>query len=237
MVAFNLIGAAAFSAMISSALAGNAILQNNCAYPVHVLYVSTLSLLHIHSPLYLFRNKLTHFIRGGYSGKTSTVQPGGKYTEVLKGGPSIKITKNLSKGFGSGITQFEYKLDKTLWYDISFIDCNSNRSECPGWAGGVKISATGGTCSTGVCPPGAHCPDQAYFVPNDNKAVKSCLDGQNKGDITMVLCNAKKAKKSIAGRLAYETEDFEDEAEDDVEEVEVDDEERFVDEEEFDDEE
>ncbi|PVI07902.1 hypothetical protein DM02DRAFT_723235 [Periconia macrospinosa] len=197
MVAFKLIGAAAFSSMLSSALAGNAILQNNCAYPVHVL--------------------------GGYSGQVTTVQAGGKYTEVIKGGPSIKITKDKSKGFGKGITQFEYKIDNTLWYDISFIDCNENRANCPGWSGGVSISATGGTCSKGVCPPGAHCPDQAYFIPTDNKAVKSCLAGQNTGDITMVLCNAKKAKKSVAGRIQFETRDWE-QHEEEVEEPAVDDE-------------
>ena len=35
------------------------------------------------------------------------------------------------------------------------------------------------------------------------------MAGQNTGDVTMVLCNAKKAKKSVAGRIQFETRDWE----------------------------
>ncbi|CAI6338339.1 unnamed protein product [Periconia digitata] len=192
MVSFSLIAAAAASTLFTSALAGTAYLENNCAYPVWVL--------------------------GSYSGTVTKIAAGGKYTEGLKPNfpASIKISKRVQKKdeFAEEITQFEYKVDDYLWYDTSFIDCaDTNINTCPGWAGGVKISATKGNCKTGLHLPRGTDPTQAYFVPSDNDSVKSCDIHENKGDITMTLCNAKKAKKSLAGRFAYETEEWEEDRE------------------------
>ncbi|KAF1960035.1 hypothetical protein CC80DRAFT_489274 [Byssothecium circinans] len=210
MVAYKLAGAAALFSLVSSAVAGNAIIQNNCAYPLTLLSTAT--------------------------NKQSTIAAGARYTEPMQGHHSLKLAKDASKLWAHGITQFEYTLDAKLWYDISFIDCVNGQdgSGCPGWAGGVKMTATGGDCAVADCAPGAYCNKQAYFVPNDNLATKSCGPGQNKGDVTMVLCYAKKAKKSVAGRLEYEVRDVEgedvaaeavEEEDDEEDEVEFDDEE------------
>jgi len=67
------------------------------------------------------------------------------------------------------------------------------------------MEATGGQCAVAQCNPGQHCPTQAYFVWNDDWATKSCLDGQNGGDVIMTLCSgARKVKKSVAGRVEFE---------------------------------
>jgi hypothetical protein len=180
--------------------------------------------------------------RSTASGKTATIAKGGKYSEPLKasGNGALKIGKDAGAAYAHGVTQFEYTISDRYWYDISFIDCVNGQDgkKCPGWAGGVKITAQGKDCAVAQCAPGAYCnKGGAYFQPKDDLATKSCGPGSKSGDITMTLCSAKKVAafaktRSIAGRLEYEVEAREVEQEvpevpevEEVEEEEVDDEE------------
>ncbi|KAF2642247.1 hypothetical protein P280DRAFT_505726 [Massarina eburnea CBS 473.64] len=225
MVAYKFV-AAALSALVSSAIAGNAIIQNNCDYPLY----------------------MEQWV-GGASKSSTNIVAGGKHSaKLVEGSQSValKLARDKARLWAHGVTQFEYSVSDRLWYDVSFIDCVNGKdgSQCPGWAGGVKLSATGGQCAVAECTPGAYCDQQAYFVFNNDKATKSCLKGEKSGDIHFTLCSVKKAKKSIAGRLEYEVRDVEgaQEAEvqepEQVEEVEVEESEVELDEddEEFDDE-
>ncbi|KAJ5349375.1 hypothetical protein N7541_007102 [Penicillium brevicompactum] len=112
---------------------GNAIVTNNCNFPVYVWSV------------------------GGSVGPKQTLQQGEKYTEALhhdaaSGGVSLKIT-TVDDGLynGSPQTNFAYTLDPgTVWYDLSdvFGDPFSGKpivvrptdSSCPNlcWAQGVN---------------------------------------------------------------------------------------------------
>lgn len=130
---------------------------------------------------------------------------GATFSEALNGHASLKIAKNPAALWAHGITQFEYSVTDRLWYDISLIDCTNGQdaSNCPGHEGGIRLAASGGQCAVAECPAGAYCPDQAYFVFNNDLATKSCQAGQAGGDITMTLCSGKKAKRTIAGRIEY----------------------------------
>ena len=130
----------------------------------------------------------------------------------MNGHQSLKIAKDPAKMWAHGITQFEYTITDTLWYDTSLIDCvtfgadgSVDGSDCAGYDGGIHLEATGGTCAVATLPANTHDNTQAYFVPDDNLATKSCLTGQAGGDATMTLCSGggSKAKRSIAGRIAF----------------------------------
>jgi len=181
MFSLNVLSAIALQTLITSALAGQAIIQNNCGYQVTVLSTST--------------------------NNQATVGAGSTFTEPLNGHASLKIARDPSGLWAHGITQFEYSVADTLWYDISLIDCTNGNdaSGCPGHEAGITMTASGGDCAVANCPPGAFCPDQAYFVWNDDLATKSCKPGQTGGDITMTLCSGGggRVKRGIAGRVEY----------------------------------
>jgi hypothetical protein len=183
MYSFNILSAVALQTLITSALAGQAIIQNHCGYEVVMIR--------------------------DFEKEQHTIAAGSTHSEaMLDAGHSLKIAHNADGLWAHGITQFEYTLmPDTLWYDISLIDCTNGQdaSGCPGHDGGITISASGGDCAVGSCGPGEYCPEQAYFKHDDDKATKSCKPGQNKGDVTMTLCDKKGArvKRSIAGRLEY----------------------------------
>jgi hypothetical protein len=99
------------------------------------------------------------------------------YTEPLMGHQSLKIAKDPSKMWAHGITQFEYTVADTLWYDISLIDCVTmgsdgksvaDGSNCAGFEGGIRLEATNGQCAVAHLAPGAFDPTQAYFVWNND---------------------------------------------------------------------
>jgi hypothetical protein len=130
------------------------------------------------------------------------------------GHQSLKIAKDPSKMWAHGITQFEYTVADTLWYDISLIDCVTmsadgqsvaDASNCAGFEAGIRVEATNGQCAVAHLAPGAFDPTQAYFVWNNDLSTHSCQPGQNTGDITMTLCagGAPPMKKRVAGRIEY----------------------------------
>ncbi|KAF2686082.1 hypothetical protein K458DRAFT_416427 [Lentithecium fluviatile CBS 122367] len=181
MFSRTFLSAVALQTLFSSALAGQAIINNHCGYEVTVLSTST--------------------------NNQAPIAAGATFTEPLNGHASLKIAHDPSGLWAHGITQFEYSVAETLWYDISLIDCvnGQDASGCPGHEGGITLTASGGDCATASCAPGAYCPEQAYFVWNDDLATKSCKPGQNSGDITMTLCSGGggKQKRGIAGRIEY----------------------------------
>ncbi|KAF2704663.1 hypothetical protein K504DRAFT_460936 [Pleomassaria siparia CBS 279.74] len=176
--------AVALESLIASAMAGNAILNNHCSYGVHVL--STLD------------NSQTF------------VPPGGNFVQGMAGGAgkSLKIARDPADFWAHGITQLEYTVTDTLWYDISYIDCvqgvnADDLSRCPGAEAGVMIEANGGQCAVGETAANAKQPNQAYYVWNDDWATKSCQAGQSAGDVTMTICTGSGLKKRVAGRIEY----------------------------------
>ncbi|KAJ4291049.1 hypothetical protein N0V90_010247 [Kalmusia sp. IMI 367209] len=185
MFSRSLFSAVALQTLVSTALAGNAIINNHCGYDVTVLSTST---------------------------NAQTVIPanGAPWTEPLNGHQSLKIAKDPAGLWAHGITQFEYSVADTLWYDISLIDCVNmgpnggvDGANCAGYEAGIRLEATGGQCAVAHLPPSTHDPAQAYFVWNDDLSTKSCLPGQNQGDITMTLCAGAPVKKRVAGRIEY----------------------------------
>ncbi|KAF2792593.1 hypothetical protein K505DRAFT_338561 [Melanomma pulvis-pyrius CBS 109.77] len=181
MLSFSSFSAIALQALIGSALAGNAIINNHCGYDVHLLSTST--------------------------NAQSVIPAGQTFVEGLTGGAgkSLKLAKDPAGFWAHGITQFEYTVTDTLWYDISLIDCanGNDAGGCPGHEGGIRLEATGDGCAVAECAANSYCPDQAYFVWNDDLATKSCGPGQAGGDVTMTLCSGAGMKKRVAGRIQY----------------------------------
>jgi hypothetical protein len=135
------------------------------------------------------------------------IPAGGNFIEPMTGdaGKSLKIAKDPADFWARGITQFEYTITDTLWYDISLIDCanGDDGSRCPGYEAGIRLEASGGECAVADLPANTRATDQAYFVWNDDWATKSCQPGQNTGDVTMTLCSGSGMKKRVAGRIQY----------------------------------
>lgn len=129
----------------------------------------------------------------------------------MNGNAALKIAKDPALMWAHGITQFEYTVADTLWYDISLIDCVNIASDgsvvdganCAGYDGGIRMEATNGNCAVAALPPNTHDNTQAYFVWNDDLSTKSCQPGENTGDVTMTLCAGAPMKKRIAGRIEY----------------------------------
>ncbi|KAF9731391.1 hypothetical protein PMIN06_003159 [Paraphaeosphaeria minitans] len=184
MFSRNVFSAVALQTLISTVLAGNAIINNQCGYDVTVLSTAT--------------------------NAQAPIPAGGSWSEGLQGHQSLKIAKDPNLMWAHGITQFEYSVADTLWYDISLIDCVNfgadggvDGANCAGFDAGIRLEATGGTCAVASLPPNTHDPSQAYFVWNDDLSTKSCLPGEVGGDITMTLCSGGGAKRSVAGRIQY----------------------------------
>jgi hypothetical protein len=151
---------AALAATITSVNAlGNAIVNNNCAFPIYLWPTDT------------ERNP----------SQAVTVAPGGSWSEPYhapaSGGVSIKINKQNSK---SNPTQFEYTVASfgasSLWYDGSHVDCVG--SACPFYEFGINLKASDPSCPTRDCPIGQVC-SGFYTLWNDDINTLSCASSAN----------------------------------------------------------
>ena len=147
------------------------------------------------------------YCRSTLTNAETFVPAGGNFVEGMAGGAgkSLKIARDPADFWAHGITQFEYTVTDTLWYDISLIDCitGDDGSRCPGYEAGIRMEASGGDCAVANLPANTRATDQAYFVFNDDWATKSCQAGQAGGDVTMTLCSGAGLKKRVAGRIQY----------------------------------
>lgn len=173
------------------ALAGNAILANNCDYDIWVSSVG-----------------------GSHETACTRVAANSQYTETLYStGTSLKISKTDSIKNGEQ-TQFEYTISGgKIWYDISFVNCaeGESASNCPGHAEGLSMQGSNSACSAASCEAGSYCPTQAYYVDQPliklgiNEPVFDCPTPDV--DMHMTVCsgsgNSTSQKRSIAGRIAY----------------------------------
>lgn len=151
-----------------------------------------------------------HVHRSSRTNAQLPIPAGGSWSEEMIGNAALKIAKDPNLMWAHGITQFEYTVTDTLWYDISLIDCANfgpdggvDGGNCAGYDGGIRMEATGGECAVAALPPNTHDNTQAYFVWNDDLSTKSCQPGQNGGDVTMTLCAGAPFKKRVAGRIEY----------------------------------
>ncbi|KAK3706365.1 hypothetical protein LTR37_012743 [Vermiconidia calcicola] len=112
---------ALFAANVLAAGCGNAIVQNNCGYSVHL--------------------SNTPASGGGYEAIDEMLEAGGSYTQKWTElsntmGWSIKMSKN--GDYSTNVLQYEYTFhnDGTIWYDLSEVDGNP-------WAGNWEIEGSG----------------------------------------------------------------------------------------------
>lgn len=113
-----------------------------------------------------------------------------EYRTVATGGVSLKMGKtaelyDYDTNSNTKITQFEYTLGSTLWYDLSNVNCDN--SECPFAAEGMYLEPGNSQCPTVSCPGGVETCHAAYNAPNDNWASMSCPDSII-ADITIYVC-------------------------------------------------
>lgn len=147
---------------------GDAIVDNQCTFPVYLWSVSSTS------------------------GPMVTVPSGGNYSEQYRtnsngGGISIKIASESDQN--AGITQFEYTLAGTIWYDIS----NINGYPFENW--GVTLIPSDSTCTTKLCAAGiTECSD-AYNQPDDNLATADC---SSSADLVLVLCSGQQGNVPVS---------------------------------------
>lgn len=141
---------------------GTASIQNNCDFPVYVWSVSN-----IQGPMQTLASN------GGSYEEQYRLNPAG-------GGVSIKVAT--APTLAGPITQFEYTLLSTLWFDIS----NVNGS--PFFDHGITVRAKPAVsaCRPITCEPGSTCGTQIYNEPDDDYAVSACEPDQ---DLIMVLCS------------------------------------------------
>ncbi|PGH02920.1 hypothetical protein GX51_04376 [Blastomyces parvus] len=158
---------AAFATLVPSVLAGNAIVRNNCPFPVYLQSVGNTGNVPEH-----------------------TIQSGGVFQEQYRenpngGGISLKIS---NKPSGAQITQFEYTLaGPKVFYDVS------NINGYPFVDYGLSLaSTTHAGCPAINCPPGVKLCHDAYNKPDDNHATKACASAS---DLTMTLCISGKSRR------------------------------------------
>jgi len=126
------------------------------------------------------------------------IAPGQWYWEPYQypgdgNGVSIKLSR--SNGTDGPITQLEYSFTGlTLWYDLSNVNCGptsvsqSQTGPCPFSQGGMFLETDQEGCPTSTCDGGdLQCP-QAYNLPTDNWAVRSCK--YNNNNLVMFLCSS-----------------------------------------------
>lgn len=137
-------------------VANSAIIKNSCAYSVYV---------------WSDANPLCE----GPASKGKLLEANGTHTEPIRrcsdGGIAFKLSKDQT---GLKPMQFEYGIDKktekTVYYDISYLDCMNNKnnekdlSQCVGHDGGIQAVA-GADCKHFQCPAGQWCDVSAYVVP------------------------------------------------------------------------
>ena len=109
---------------------GNAVIKNECSFPVYMWAVDAQR----NSP--------------------NIIQAKDSYSETYQvpsaGGVSLKLSTTNSD---TAVTQFEYTLnltDSKIWYDGSHVDCDG--STCPFYAYGLDLSTSDTTCPTRDCP-------------------------------------------------------------------------------------
>lgn len=177
-----IVSVAALAATITSVNAlGQAIVHNNCAFPIYLWAVDAQ--------------------RNPSSG--TTVQPGGQYSEQYhtpsSGGVSIKLSTTNS--LASKVTQFEYTVQSYannpfLWYDGSNVDCTG--AECPFYNYGVNLKASDPSCPTRDCPVGQVC-SGFYTLWNDDINTLSCSQESN---VIMTLCSVNGGSSGGSGGSA-----------------------------------
>ncbi|EQL33036.1 hypothetical protein RJZ56_002630 [Blastomyces dermatitidis] len=151
--------ATAFATLVPSVLAGNAIVKNNCPFPVYLQSVCENGNVPRHK-----------------------IEPGATFTEQYRakpdgGGCSLKISDETS---GSEITQFEYTLSgEKVFYDVSNID------GYPFMENGVSLSSTTHDCPVVNCQAGVRLCKGAYNKPDDDHATHACASSS---DLTLTLC-------------------------------------------------
>lgn len=172
MVANKMISRAAVllatAAPMVSAL-GNAIVHNQCNFPVSLSVVSNVA------------------------GATQELPAnGGEYTESYQnnpdgGGISMKIWASDI----SNITQFEYTLEgSSLWYDLS----NINGYPFMPW--GVNIIPSDSSCNQVICPAGVELCADAYNTPTEDWATAEC---SSDADMVVLLCSGAEDTTPISG--------------------------------------
>lgn len=174
MFAKNTLAAALLTlAPVVSAAIGDAIIENNCGFPVYLWSVSNVAGPEVIIP----------------AGSNHTEQ---YYSNPNGGGISIKMAANAA---AATVTQFEYTLDGTsLWYDVS----NINGYPFEQW--GLTLVPSDATCPSVTCDAGvAQCKD-VYNQSNDDAATHWCTSAAN---MVMVLCSGNvAAASSIASSAA-----------------------------------
>jgi len=159
----NLVTVTALLAAATSVHAfGKAIVKSQCSYPVYLWSVSDTV------------------------GEMKTLQTGEQYSEEYRsnpngGGISIKLS-SVDNGLFSGaaITQFEYTLDTTIWYDIS------NVNGYPFVAQGLTLVPSESSCPSVVCAAGVQLCSSVYNIPTDDFATADCACT---ADTVLVLCS------------------------------------------------
>lgn len=147
---------------------GQAVVENKCDFPVYLWSVSD----QVNPMQTLDANS------GNYSESYRTNADGG--------GISIKISRDQSQ---DTVTQFEYTLTNTLWYDVS----NINGYPFQDW--GLTLVPSEDGCPNVLCAAGVAACSDAYNVPTDNHATSACSTEAN---TVLVLCSGQADDQSAA---------------------------------------
>lgn len=153
--------------------AGQAIIQNKCNFPVYLWTVSD------------FASPMTTIASGDSYSEGYQTNPNG-------GGVSMKLST--TPDLAGEVTQFEYTLTDTLWYDIS----NINGFPFMQW--GISLVPSISSCRSVLCPAGVQLCSAAYNTPDENYATAACDTSAN----TLVqLCSGQNnANSPVAGATA-----------------------------------
>jgi hypothetical protein len=166
---YSTLSAAAILAAIPAVNAlGQAMVENKCDFPVYLWSVSD----EVNPMQTLDANS------GNYSESYRTNADGG--------GISIKISRDQSQ---NTVTQFEYTLTNTLWYDVS----NINGYPFQDW--GLTLVPSEDGCPNVLCAAGVAACSDAYNIPTDNHATSACSTEAN---TVLVLCSGQADDQSAA---------------------------------------
>jgi hypothetical protein len=176
------IATAAWAALSSTVIAGNANIYNHCD-----------------SDIYVWPVDAANWVDGTTMRNPSdpTIIPAnGSYTETMHaltaGGVSLKLATIDTLWDGSvktPITQLEYTLADTLWYDTSNVDCTG--TACPFQPLGLYMNSGDG-CPTLSCTAGAPTCTGAYTLWNDDWATLNCAGD---ADLDLYLCTETPLRK------------------------------------------
>ena len=106
-------------------------------------------------------------------------------------GVSIKLSR--SNNTSGPITQLEYSFSgQTLWYDLSNVNCGptsqTSHGDCPFLNGGMFLKVDQEGCPSSVCNSQDVQCHQAFNLPDDNWAIRSCE--YNNNNLVMFLCSS-----------------------------------------------